>query len=278
VDIDREHFDTTEEFESCAAKTRANFKEILDARPTQMWTGNGYHFLQPQFAIVLEKVERFKQFKQPSRRFMHFEEQLFSDEKADPNHSKVVSFKNCMLRIPGSLNSNQVRFNNGEIVDIPPEAEVRVIQYWNGIRQSINPLLSQYYIWLQSAAINDIDKQMEAMKYNHFANRQAGTKNAIGWIEKLLNTPIEDFRKYTIKFILAPYLMNIRGLSRSDAFDALLMWLNRCDSVCKLRFNIDRKINEALDMVRDYLPQGRNTLKHEFTVLYTRLEEEGIVY
>jgi hypothetical protein len=51
-----------------------------------------------------------------------------------------------MLRTPGSLNSNQVRFNEkGEIVegDIPPEAEVRVIQHWDGNRPSIKPLLPQ---------------------------------------------------------------------------------------------------------------------------------------
>src|SRR5262249_33302010 len=30
-----------------------------------------------------------------------------------------------------------------------------------------------------------------------------------------------------------------------------------------------------LDMVRDFLPQGRDTLKHEFPVFYTRLKEEG---
>jgi hypothetical protein len=78
----------------------------------------------------------------------------------------------------------------------------------------------------------------------------------IDWIEKLLDTPLDDFRKYIIKFILVPYLMNILGLSRSEAFDNISTWLNNCDSVCKLRFNIDRKINEALDMVRDYLPQN----------------------
>lgn len=72
--------------------------------------------------------------------------------------------------------------------------------------------------------------------------------------------------------------MNIRGLPRSDAFDMLSIWLNKCDSVCKLRLNTNQKINEALDMVGDYLPKGRNRLKYEFTELYTQLEKEAIVY
>jgi len=61
---------------------------------------------------------------------------------------------------------------------------------------------------------------------------------------------------HTIKFILAPYLMNIRKLSRLDAYDAISTWLNECDSICKLRFDVECKINEALDMVKDYLPRG----------------------
>lgn len=33
--------DTDEEFEQAVEKTRINFKEILDAQSTQLWTGNG---------------------------------------------------------------------------------------------------------------------------------------------------------------------------------------------------------------------------------------------
>jgi len=71
--------------------------------------------------------------------------------------------------------------------------------------------------------------------------------------------------------------MNIRGLSRQETSDILSTWLNRCDSICRLRRDTDREINKALDMVQEYLPLGQDTLKHKFAVLYTRLEEEGIV-
>jgi non-catalytic primase subunit PriX-like protein len=281
ADIDRENFNTVEGFELEANRTYDNFKEILDARPTQLWTGNGYHFVNPQLAIILEKTE-FKEFYRPSMQFLRFEEMKLTNNKADPCHSNNIAFGNCMLRIPGSLNSNQVVFNEaGQIIDIPPEAEIRVVygRYWDGNKPSIQPLLPQYYIWLQAAVARKLDREMQAIKHNRFANRRTGkgTKNTIDWIEKLLHTPLDDFRKYSIKFILAPYLMNIRGFSRPDAFDTILTWLNSCDSIYKLRFNVDRKINEALDAVGGYFPQGQNTLKHKFTVLYTRLEEEGIV-
>jgi hypothetical protein len=119
---------------------------------------------------VLEKVEMFKEFDQASRKFLHFEELKISDKKADPTHCKTVSFNNCWLRIPGSLNSNQLRFNkNDEIIGIPLEAEVRVIQYWDGERPSIKSLLPRYYIWRRALMTKDLDIQMEAeQKYRQW--------------------------------------------------------------------------------------------------------------
>ncbi len=103
-DLDREHFRTNEEFEAAAAKTCQNFKEILGANPTQLWTGSGYHFIQPQSIIKpLQKIDDFKQFAEPSRKLLQFEEWLTTNGKADQNHIRTVSFRNCMLRIPGIL-------------------------------------------------------------------------------------------------------------------------------------------------------------------------------
>jgi hypothetical protein len=130
VDIDKLQFKTVEQFEISSAKTLSNFNKILGSKPTQLWTGRGHHYIQPQSAIVLEKIEDFKKFDRPSRRFMRFEEQLLTENKGDENHSRIVSFHNCMLRIPGSLNSKRISFNDrGEMIgDIPPEAE-KVLQY-----------------------------------------------------------------------------------------------------------------------------------------------------
>jgi len=279
VDIDREHFDTTEQFELCAAKTIKNFKELLDAQPTQLFTGNGYHFIQPQFAIILEKVERFKKFGHPSRDFMRFEEQLLTDNKADQSHSNNVSFGNCMLRVPNTLNSSQVRFNEeGEIIDISPEAEVRVIQHWDGNRPSIKPVLPQYYIWLQDVVTKDIDIQIEEVqnvrKYRKYNNRN---RNTIGWIEKLLDTPLDDYRKFCIWRVFAPYLINVKRMSRSDAFNTIKSWLDKCSSVSRLNFNPTQKIDEEFNRVGSYYPVSRIKLEQENNSLYVRLEGEGII-
>jgi hypothetical protein len=60
-------------------------------------------------------------------------------------------------------------------------------------------------------------------------------KDSIGWIELLLETPVRKFRPYLTTYVLAPYLMNIRKFSRSQASNLLLMWLEACDVVCKVK-------------------------------------------
>ncbi len=50
--------------------------------------------------------------------------------KADANHYRTVSFKNCMLRVPASFNSKYVKFDHSDKIVYPinPESEVRVIK------------------------------------------------------------------------------------------------------------------------------------------------------
>ena len=117
--------------DQCLNITLRNFKERLDnAHPTVLWTGGGYHIIQPTKAFLLEDLPVFAEnFEQPSRKFLQFAEQYFTNNKADPSHTSTSSFKNCMLRVPGSYNSKYVQFDGkDEIVNNPPEAEVKIIQ------------------------------------------------------------------------------------------------------------------------------------------------------
>jgi hypothetical protein len=59
-----------------------------------LFHGGGHQYIQAQYAIVFEKIEEFKKFEQPSRRFMQFEEQLLTDNKGDP----CQSFTTFLLR------------------------------------------------------------------------------------------------------------------------------------------------------------------------------------
>jgi len=82
----------------------------------------------------------------PSRKFMQFAESFLSDNKADRAHNMTVSFKNCMLRVPGSINSK-----NGQTV--------KLLNRWDGCRPKINPLLEDFYIYLSAQRIKELTNQ-----------------------------------------------------------------------------------------------------------------------
>jgi hypothetical protein len=84
-------------------KTLQKITESIGGTPAVLWTGNGYHVYQAVNGFILEEYETFNEF------------------------TKYVE------RIPGSLNSKCI--SKGE------DAEVKIIQRWDGVRPSIQPLL-----------------------------------------------------------------------------------------------------------------------------------------
>jgi hypothetical protein len=285
IDIDKrdKQFKTPEEFELAAARTYTNFHNILGSRPTQLWTGGGYHFLTPQRMYIIEKVEEFSKFNQPSRRFMHFEEQLLTDCRADQNHWNSVSFSNCMLRVPFSLNSKYIQFDGGRIVDteIPYDARVRIVNRWDGNTPIIDrDLLLQYRIWLQFAAIREIREQRireEQYRKGKGKYRRGQNNHNYNYIEKLLDKPLTDFRKYCIWRIFVPYFINVKGLSRLETFDKVNSWLDKCDSISRLNFSAKQKIDYELEEVANYTPIRADQLGAKHNRLWSRLQNEGVV-
>jgi hypothetical protein len=72
--------------------------------------------------------------------------------------------------------------------------------------------------------------------------------------------------------------MNVRKLSRSDVFNLIMNWLDRCSSECRrLDFNPRQKINDSLHSVKKYRPVSMDKLKTENEILYLRLKREGIL-
>lgn len=60
------------------------------------------------------------------------------------------------------------------------------------------------------------------------------------WIEHLLNTPIPDVRHRTVNLILAPYLVNVKGLDEETAAQVILKYIERCKEL-----DANTKINET---------------------------------
>jgi hypothetical protein len=271
IDLDKYSFETERTHRLALTNTLRNIKEKLsEAYPTVLWSGNGYHIYQPIEAFVLEEEEIFSsnEFDEPSKAFLRFAEQYLSNNKSDPSHNP--SFKSCMIRIPGSFNFKCIL--KGE------DPEVRIIQRWDGHRPKINLLLGTFHAYLvdQKKKIRELQIQNEIKQRYLTKNTDLPARTLIPWIELLLETPIEDYRKNAVSLILGPYLINIRKLSNDDAFNIIKDWLNRCDSIKRLDSNFNYRIKYALEnsIKNGYLPMKFETLKEKNRALYDRLNIE----
>jgi Primase X len=263
MDLDSSRFISIEALNRALKKTLNLIKEKFgdNISPTVLWTGNGYHIYLPVTAIILELESPYADFEDPSRRFIRWAEQFLTNNKADSCHSNNLSFRNCMLRVPGSFNSKLVQLSEkGQIVNIPELSEVKIMQKWNGVRPSIKPLLSDFYIYLVDSKIKEIRRNRK-LRSIRFTND--GNNNKIPWIETLLQIPISDHRKYALWRIVAPYLINARKLSHEDAMSIIREWLDRCDKLRPL-VSVNNRIKPNLTAAeRGYFPISFSRLKTE---------------
>ena len=260
IDLDRCNFTTETALRLALDRTLKNIRH-LEAEPTVLWSGNGFHVYLPIGAFVLEQEEVFAKFDQPSKKFLKFAARRLSNYKSDPNNNP--SLKSCMVRIPRSYTSKRIT-----------NSEVKVIQVWNGYKLPINYLLRDFRRYL-------IDQRMEEVKAQR--KRQQNNQsfecsdNAIQWIERLLQTPISDYRKLAIWRILVPYLLNIRALSPDEAHGIINDWLEQCGTLRRLDFTPNYKIKGALNSSRDFLPVSCDKLKVENEGFYNLLQDHGVL-
>jgi hypothetical protein len=236
-------------------------KAVMHGHPTVLWTGNGYHIYQPMAGFILEKEERFARLadragKDLTSKFMKFAEEFLTNNKADPQHNSSIN--SCLVRIPGTVNSKC-----GEVV--------KVVQRWDGQRPAIQYLLRDFRQWL-------IDEKIECRRHLNSRCARTQTTNSsttttIWWIEKLLQTPTYDYRKFAIWRILVPYLTNIRRLSDDKANETIDVWLDKCRTLRQLDFNSNYMIRHNISSVRrgGYLPISLEKLKSASSYLYNTI-------
>jgi hypothetical protein len=262
IDIDRSNFKTENKYLLTVSKTIKNIKDKLpDAQPTVLDTGNGCHFYQPIFSpFLLESItELTKLHGEPSKAFLKFAEHFLSNGKAD--HSHNPTFKSCMLRIPGSINSKC-------------DKQVTVIQKWNGNAAAINYLLHDFRRYLIQQRINSRLEKVKTQRRHITDGSNAATihyanSHTISWIESLLQTALSDHKKYCIWRILSPYLLNVKKLSNEEAYYIMKEWLDKCDKLEGLNFDAKSKIREGLKGAsKGYYPISLEKLKEENKALY----------
>jgi Primase X len=178
-----------------------------------------------------------------------------------------VSFKNCLLRIPGSYNSKNM-------------SQVNIVQKWNcASKVQLHLLYDKFLAYLidQGSKIvrhPDNNKTHTVLSQNA-KSAYTGQKNSrllrIDWIERLLQTPLPEHRKYCIWRILAPYFINVKHLSFDESYNKIYHWLERCSELETLDFDPGTKINDSLNRAADlgYLPISFDNLSKEPRTLKT---------
>ena len=171
-----------------------------------------------------------------------------------------------MIRIPGTYNSKYPQARN----------EVKVIQKWDGYRPPMKLLLESFQSYL-------VDQNIKEIKLRKRIEKRFGItgdkSNSISWIETLLRTPVDDYRKNAIGLILAPYLINIKKLPYENASTILRDWLKKCSQLRRLDSNFDYKVKYCLNSAirKLQLPIRFSTLekknKELHNLLSTKMQE-----
>ena len=204
--------------------TLKRIKYRLDAIPTVLWSGNGYHIYICIDAFILEDIVDFNIVEHPSTKFLRFAEHYLSDGRSDPSHNHTVSLNNLMMRIPGSVNSK-----NNE--------QVQIIRRWDGKRPDMKSLIGSFYAYAMEESIKE--------KPKHCHHLRISNGNQIDWIEDLLQKPLTDHRKFLVWMVFPQYLMNVRGLTYDESNSIISKWLSQCNRIKSLDIAVKQKLKDG---------------------------------
>lgn len=286
IDLDLSNFSNDiKKLDRVKNSTLRKMEQLDGSHPTVSFTGNGYHIYLPIEVPVLDNEyifskDKFPKFFSPKSKysqykvsevFMQFAEDYFTGGKADPNHRP--KYKTCLIRIPDTYNSKCL--NKGLSL---AESKVKILQKWNGKRTDVDPLLREFRIWLTQQEINltkDKKQKVTIRKsgYKYSTNKRGQTKNItkIDWIEKLLQIPIEDYRKDCLWRIIGPYLLNVKNVSDWEASRIMEEWLDKCDKLRKLDFEPKVKVHSIIKGNKGYMPISLEKFKIENNILYQQI-------
>jgi hypothetical protein len=227
---------------------------------------------------TFEDIPEFARFENPSIKFLRYAERKLTNGKSDPQHS--ISFKSCLTRVPSSVN---IKHEDEE------DSKVRIIQRWNGIRAKPTQefLITDFYVWLMQDVIDEKLKElcMQKMQFSpSWINTALTTPITIAWIEKLIQTPIWDYRKHPRELIIIPYLVVCRGMSDRNKIPDVVMkwWADRCEELRRLdppRRELSVRVRSRLDeaMRVRILPMTLDTLKEKNGELCEALNDRWLI-
>jgi hypothetical protein len=271
IDLDLDDFKSEKFLRLVLDKILKNIKEKLgnddECFPTVLETGGGYHIYQPVYCpTALENIAEFNGFDKPSEQFLRFAKDNLSKGKADKQNNP--SFKSCLLRIPGSINS---KYN----------IQIKIIQKWNKVRPPLpREFIEEFRTYLNQKKIDEQNQRQKILlklKRQKNKNKNTTYSNYYEWIDKkILANPFPDYRKIIINLILAPYLVVIKKLSFDESLQIINVWLQKCDLLRNLDFNIKSVVNTALTTAfkKQIPPMSITTMKTNYKDLYFLIEQK----
>jgi hypothetical protein len=274
IDLDAQDFSSMRAFELALTRTLKNIKQKIGGTPTLLWSGRGYHLLQPiSCPIALETISELKTLEpnNTSNKFLQFAETYLSGRKRDKSHHPAL--KSCQLRIPGSFNSRC------KAAGVDPK--VKILQRWDGHRPSYKLLLGSFYADLISKNMPTYREIQKRQKMRSFGIPSDVSSRTISWqapitwwIEKLLQTPIEDYRKRARDLILVPYLVVRKSIEDENQVTSIVMgWADKCAELRPLepsRHEFENRTwNRVQQSIHDKIPPMRlSTLQERNPELY----------
>ena len=257
-DLDKCNFRNERVLKLALSTVLRNIKCKILGYPTVLWSGNGYHIYQPiDVPIILENIAEFNDTEEPSKEFLRFGERYLTNNKSDKFHNNTVSLNNCMTRIPGSINSK-----NNE--------QVRIIKKWDGLRPNIKLMIGSFYAYIVDQRMK---RESELRKIREYGFVDNDNPHTIEWVERLLQTPMEEHRKFAVWMILPQYLVNVRKISPEISHLEIDKWLQKCDRVRSLdNVGIKQKLKEGFVAAeKGFGPIGKEKIKIWKPELYNQL-------
>jgi hypothetical protein len=248
IDLDAKDFASLRSFKLGLTATLKNIKQKIAGHPTVLWSGRGYHVIQPiDCPIALEDVKELAAPETcPSNKFLQFAERYLTAANCDNSNHPAI--KSCMLRIPGSFNS--------KCKAVGIDAEVKILQPWDGRRPDYRLLLGNFYAYLVG------QKRFKPVRTKNLV--PIGDAGKIPWIERLLQTPIEDYRKHARDLILVPYLVVTRGIADQSVIENIVMhWADRCAELRRLHPSRSEFVNRVRSRTYEVAQSGIPPMRFE---------------
>jgi hypothetical protein len=224
IELDAGSFASKRAFKLALTTTLKNIEKVIGGHPSVLWSGRGFHLIQPiDCPRPLEEIKELAALEpyHTSNRFLQFSERYLSANKSDSGHHPAI--RSCMLRIPGSLNSR--------CKELGLDPEVKIIQRWNKYRPDYRLLIGDFHADLVGKQQHrSHGMSSSSVKCNNIADSEITTP----WIERLLQTPIEDYRKHARDLILVPYLVVQRGLTNDQIYNIVMEWADKCGELRRL--------------------------------------------